>query len=112
MLHSRLLWLKRHEPDVFAKVKHVMLPHDYVNFWLSGRIVAEVGSSHRCRGWSISDSYRCRGWFISDSYCCRGPFITSSCRCRGRFILEVHVQERDKFALNVFVNPTADLSSY
>jgi xylulokinase len=39
---SRLLWLKRHEPETFAKVKHVMLPHDYVNFWLTGRIVAEV----------------------------------------------------------------------
>ena len=38
----RLLWLKRHEPETFAKVRHVMLPHDYVNFWLTGRIVAEV----------------------------------------------------------------------
>mmetsp|Transcript_15708 Transcript_15708/g.41397 ORF Transcript_15708/g.41397 Transcript_15708/m.41397 type:complete len:592 (-) Transcript_15708:105-1880(-) len=42
---AKLLWLKRHEPEVFARVRHVMLPHDYVNFWLTGRIVAEAGDA-------------------------------------------------------------------
>jgi xylulokinase len=32
----KLLWLKAHEPDMFAKTAHVLLPHDYVNFVLTG----------------------------------------------------------------------------
>lgn len=47
-LCHRLLWLKRHEPETYARVKHVMLPHDYVNFWLTGRIVAEVWVNGVC----------------------------------------------------------------
>lgn len=39
---TKLLWLKRHEPDVWAKVTSVLLPHDYMNFWLTGRKVTEV----------------------------------------------------------------------
>ena len=38
----KLLWMKRNEPDLYARIRHVMLPHDFVNFWLTGRIVAEV----------------------------------------------------------------------
>jgi xylulokinase len=32
----KLLWLRRHEPDVFAAVRHVLLPKDYVRFRLTG----------------------------------------------------------------------------
>jgi sugar (pentulose or hexulose) kinase len=39
---TKLLWLKRHEPEVWSKVASVLLPHDYMNFWLTGRKVAEV----------------------------------------------------------------------
>ncbi len=39
---TKLLWLKRHEPDVFAQVATVLLPHNYINFWLTGEAVMEV----------------------------------------------------------------------
>ncbi|MEC9048255.1 MAG: xylulokinase [Planctomycetota bacterium] len=42
---SKLLWLKRHEPDNWAKVRRVLLPHDYVNFWLTGRASMECGDA-------------------------------------------------------------------
>jgi hypothetical protein len=49
---TKLLWLKRHDPDVWAKVASVLLPHDYMNFWLTGRKVTEVslivGNSVAC----------------------------------------------------------------
>ena len=32
----KLLWVKHHEPDVFAKVKTVLLPKDYVRLKLTG----------------------------------------------------------------------------
>ncbi|GFR47148.1 hypothetical protein Agub_g8839, partial [Astrephomene gubernaculifera] len=42
---TKLLWLKRHEPDVFDRVRCVLLPHDYVNMWLTGQRVMECGDA-------------------------------------------------------------------
>jgi xylulokinase len=33
---SKILWLKKHEPHNFARLRTVLLPHDYINFWLTG----------------------------------------------------------------------------
>ncbi len=41
----KLLWVARHEPDVFAKVAKVLLPKDYVRFRLSGAYVAEMSDA-------------------------------------------------------------------
>ncbi len=32
----KILWVRNHEPDVFARVAHVLLPKDYVRFRLTG----------------------------------------------------------------------------
>jgi xylulokinase len=32
----KLLWLREHEPDVFAQVRHILLPKDYVRFRMTG----------------------------------------------------------------------------
>ncbi len=32
----KLLWLRRHEPDTYARIRHVLLPKDYVRFRLTG----------------------------------------------------------------------------
>lgn len=42
---SKILWLKKHEPENFAKLATVLLPHDYLNWWLTGRAVMEYGDS-------------------------------------------------------------------
>ncbi|MBL8801320.1 MAG: xylulokinase [Planctomycetes bacterium] len=42
---SKLLWLARREPDVFARVRRVLLPHEWVNFRLTGRASAEAGDA-------------------------------------------------------------------
>ncbi|GAB4312090.1 MAG: xylulokinase [Candidatus Sumerlaeia bacterium] len=34
----KLLWIKRHEPDVFARTRLILLPKDYVRFRLTGDI--------------------------------------------------------------------------
>lgn len=41
----KLLWMKRNEPENFARVRSVLLPHDYVNFLLSGRKFMEAGDA-------------------------------------------------------------------
>ena len=42
---SKILWLKRHEPKNFARLATVLLPHDYLNFWLTGEKVMEYGDA-------------------------------------------------------------------
>src|SRR5436190_15687983 len=32
----KLLWLRRHEPDVYARIRHILLPKDYVRLRLCG----------------------------------------------------------------------------
>jgi xylulokinase len=41
----KILWLKRHEPANFKKLRHVLLPHDYLNFWLTGNYFMEQGDA-------------------------------------------------------------------
>ncbi len=41
----KILWLKRHEPKNYAKLRHVLLPHDYLNFYLTGVYFMEYGDA-------------------------------------------------------------------
>jgi xylulokinase len=58
---SKILWLKKHEPKNFARLATVLLPHDYLNFWLTGERVMEYGDASgtallnvRSRRWANS----------------------------------------------------------
>jgi len=39
---SKILWLKENEPQNFQQLAKVLLPHDYFNWYLTGRYCAEV----------------------------------------------------------------------
>lgn len=41
----KLLWLKQNEPDHFAQVASFLLPHDYINFHLTGAKRMEYGDA-------------------------------------------------------------------
>jgi xylulokinase len=41
----KVLWLKKHKPDVFKKLRHILLPHDYINYLFTGEYVAEYGDA-------------------------------------------------------------------
>lgn len=41
----KILWLKRREPDHFRKLATVLLPHDYLNFYLTGQFRMEYGDA-------------------------------------------------------------------
>ena len=56
---SKLLWLREQEPHNFTRIRHILLPHEYLNFWLTGRMCAEYGDASgtaffdvRTRTWS------------------------------------------------------------
>jgi xylulokinase len=42
---SKILWLARNEPESWARTRHVLLPHDYVNYRLTGRYTMEAGDA-------------------------------------------------------------------
>jgi xylulokinase len=42
---SKILWLKQHEPENYARLRSILLPHDYLNFWLTGRKTMECGDA-------------------------------------------------------------------
>jgi xylulokinase len=42
---SKILWLKRHEPKSFERLATVLLPHNYLNYWLTGRAHMEFGDA-------------------------------------------------------------------
>lgn len=41
----KILWLKNHEPENFKKLAAILLPHDYLNFWLTGEKKMEFGDA-------------------------------------------------------------------
>lgn len=41
----KILWLRKHEPEHFARVRHVLLPKDYVRYRLSGAFLSEVSDA-------------------------------------------------------------------
>ena len=42
---GKILWLKRHKPDAYQKMRHILLPHDYLNFILTGEYTMEFGDA-------------------------------------------------------------------
>ena len=42
---GKILWLKQNEPENFAKIASILLPHDYINFWLTGEKHMEYGDA-------------------------------------------------------------------
>lgn len=56
---SKLPWTKQHRPDVYARLATILLPHDYLNFILTGQLFCEYGDASgtgwldvRTRKWS------------------------------------------------------------
>lgn len=55
----KIRWLKNHETSRYERLRHVLLPHDYVNYSLTGRMTMEHGDASgtglmnvRARTWS------------------------------------------------------------
>ena len=38
---TKLLWLAHHEPESFARIRHILLPHDWLVYQLTGRRATE-----------------------------------------------------------------------
>ncbi|MDR0624800.1 MAG: xylulokinase [Treponema sp.] len=57
----KILWLKNHKPKIFDRLRHILLPHNYINYLLTGMYAAEYGDASgtalfdvRKRAWSAT----------------------------------------------------------
>ena len=41
----KLAWVTKHEPEIFARVRWVLLPKDYLRLWLTGEHMSEMSDS-------------------------------------------------------------------
>jgi xylulokinase len=87
----KILWLKRHEPENFAKLATVLLPHDYLNFRLTGQRRMEYGDAS---GTALMD-VRKRTWardvldFIDPALAQKIPALRSSRKPAGTLLPEL-----------------------
>lgn len=49
---TRLAWLRRTEPETFARIGAALLPHDWLTYRLAGRPVTDRGSASLTGAWS------------------------------------------------------------
>lgn len=42
---SKILWVRNHEPENYAKCKHILLPKDYIRYILTGELATEVSDA-------------------------------------------------------------------
>ncbi len=57
---SKLLWTQEQHPEIFQRIEKILLPHDYLNYWLTGRAASEYGDASgtgyfdvRSRQWDL-----------------------------------------------------------
>jgi xylulokinase len=95
----KILWLKENEPENFAAARTILLPHDFLNFWLTGERQMEYGDAS---GTGLLD-IRSRAWceplaeFIDKGLLTKFPPLRSSTRPVGllRSTLREKFQLRD-----------------
>src|ERR1700730_3375328 len=81
----KILWLKQNEPENYGSVRSILLPHDYINFWLTCEKRIDLG---HCSGTGLLD-IRNRRWcepvaeFIDEALIEKLPQIGSSRQAVG-----------------------------
>ncbi len=92
----KILWLKRNEPANYKRLRHVLLPHDYLNFHLTGNYTMEFGDASgsalmdvRKRAWSgaaiAAVDKNLRDWLpeLSESHAAAGTLRPERARAYG-----------------------------
>ncbi|MDR3364973.1 MAG: xylulokinase [Clostridiales Family XIII bacterium] len=55
---AKILWVKKHEPEIYEKCAHILLPKDYIRYKLTGEFATEVSDAS---GMQLMDVPK-RGW--------------------------------------------------
>jgi xylulokinase len=56
---TKLSWLHRSEPEAWQRLAHVLLPHDWLTFQLTGRLATDRGDASGTGYWSAATGTYC-----------------------------------------------------
>lgn len=42
---SKILWIKKHEPQIWDKCRHILLPKDYVRYCITGQFISDMSDA-------------------------------------------------------------------
>src|SRR5258706_140946 len=76
----KILWLRQNEPENWKRTRSILLPHDYLNLWLTGAKKMEFGDAS---GTALLD-VKTRQWsmklvdYIADDLSEKLPLLISS----------------------------------
>ena len=87
----KVLWLKQNEPESYNRVRSVLLPHDYINFWLTGVKKMEYGDASGTGLLNIRKREWCKDLvdFVGSEMQDMLPEVGSSLSIHGEVISEV-----------------------
>ena len=100
----KVLWIKQNEPDNYKKICTILLPHDYINFYLTGVKRMEYGDASGTGLLNV----RTRDWckdlidFVDPSLIDKIPEIQSSMNIHG----EVRPEILKEFGITISKNPS------
>lgn len=66
---SKIRWLKKNEPENYRRVRSILLPHEFLNFYLTGQHRSEPGDSSGTGYFRVKErewSQRALGWIDPD----------------------------------------------
>ncbi|MDO8586795.1 MAG: xylulokinase [Armatimonadota bacterium] len=52
---GKIIWVKNHEPDIFARTRKILLPKDYIRFRLTGEFATEVSDASGTALFNVRD---------------------------------------------------------
>ena len=74
---GKILWVRRHEPELYAKCRHILLPKDFLRYKLTGVFATEVSDAsgmnlldvpNRCWSQEILDALQIDRALLADMY--------------------------------------------
>jgi xylulokinase len=74
---GKILWVRKHEPEIYAKCRHILLPKDYIRYKLTGVFATEVSDASgmnlldvpkRCWSTEILDKLKIDMSLMADMY--------------------------------------------
>jgi len=42
---GKVLWVREHEPEIYGRMRWILLPQDFLNLWLTGERFMECGDA-------------------------------------------------------------------
>ena len=90
---GKILWVRRHEPDVWAKTRCILLPKDYVRYKLTGVLAQEISDAS---GMNLLDvPNRCWSQEVMEKLALNPalfPPLVESCAVAGRITAQAAAQ--------------------